>query len=121
MHHFENVGLYDGLFVMQDVESKTLWNHITGEALYGPYVGRSLGILQTQLLIQLGRVAILEPAPDLEEGLARDRDIDEPLEERPEVEPRAPDENRHVSALDDSRCRAPGERAKAVAERWRAS
>ena len=40
MHHFENVGLYDGLFVMQDVESKTLWNHITGQALYGPHVGR---------------------------------------------------------------------------------
>ena len=33
MHHFENVGLYDGLFVMQDTESKTFWNHMTGEAL----------------------------------------------------------------------------------------
>ena len=43
MLHFDNVGLYDGLFVMQDRESKTLWNHITGEALYGPHVGRSLG------------------------------------------------------------------------------
>ncbi len=43
MLHFDNVGLYDGLFVMQDQESKTLWNHITGEALYGPHVGRSLG------------------------------------------------------------------------------
>jgi hypothetical protein len=45
MHHFDNVGLYDGLFVMQDKETKTLWNHITGEALYGPLVGRSLGPL----------------------------------------------------------------------------
>lgn len=43
MLHFDNVGLYDGLFVMQDQESKTLWNHISGEALYGPHVGRSLG------------------------------------------------------------------------------
>ena len=43
MLHFDNVGLYDGLFVMQDRESKTLWNHITGEALYGPHVGRTLG------------------------------------------------------------------------------
>jgi hypothetical protein len=43
MLHFDNVGLYDGLFVMQDRESKTLWNHITGEALFGPHVGRSLG------------------------------------------------------------------------------
>lgn len=51
MLHFDNVGLYDGLFVMQDQESKTLWNHISGEALYGPHVGRTLGpvgnILQT--------------------------------------------------------------------------
>ena len=43
MLHFDNVGLYDGLFVMQDQESKTLWNHISGEALYGPHVGRTLG------------------------------------------------------------------------------
>ncbi len=43
MHHFNNVGLYDGLFVMQDTESKTLWRHIDGQALYGPMVGRTLG------------------------------------------------------------------------------
>ena len=43
--HFDNVGLYDALFVMQDVESKTLWNHITGEALYGPHVGGGLSRL----------------------------------------------------------------------------
>jgi hypothetical protein len=53
MHHFNNVGLYDGLFVMQDTETKTLWNHITGEALYGPLVGRTIGplgnILQTNV------------------------------------------------------------------------
>jgi hypothetical protein len=28
---------------MQDAESKTLWNHITGEAVYGPQVGRTVG------------------------------------------------------------------------------
>lgn len=43
LHHFNNVGLYDALFVMQDTETKTLWNHITGEALYGPLAGRTLG------------------------------------------------------------------------------
>lgn len=43
MHHFNNVGLYDALFVMQDAETKTLWRHIDGQALYGPMVGRSLG------------------------------------------------------------------------------
>ena len=49
MHHFDNVGLYDALFVMQDKESKTLWNHITGEAMYGPLVGRTLGPLSNLL------------------------------------------------------------------------
>jgi Protein of unknown function (DUF3179) len=43
LHHFTNVGLYNGLFVMQDAETKTLWNHITGEAMYGPLVGHNLG------------------------------------------------------------------------------
>jgi hypothetical protein len=43
MHHFNNVGLYDALFVMQDTESKTLWRHIDGQALYGELVGHSLG------------------------------------------------------------------------------
>ena len=28
---------------MQDAETRTLWNHITGEAVQGPLVGRSLG------------------------------------------------------------------------------
>jgi hypothetical protein len=43
MHHFNNVGLYDALFVMQDTETKTLWRHIDGQALYGPMVGHALG------------------------------------------------------------------------------
>jgi hypothetical protein len=42
-HSFTTVGLYDGVMVMQDVETKTIWHHITGEALYGPLVGRTLG------------------------------------------------------------------------------
>ena len=49
MHHFNNVGLYDALFVMQDSESKTLWSHITGEALYGPLVGTTLGPMRNLL------------------------------------------------------------------------
>lgn len=49
MGHFNNVGLYDALFVMQDEETKTLWRHIDGQALYGPMVGRSLGPVGNQL------------------------------------------------------------------------
>ncbi|MEP7305266.1 MAG: hypothetical protein ABJA98_07100, partial [Acidobacteriota bacterium] len=47
LHHFNNVGLYDALFVMQDAESKTLWRHIDGAALHGPMVGRTLGRCRT--------------------------------------------------------------------------
>lgn len=43
LHHFTNAGLYDGLFTLYDAESHTLWNHVTGDAEYGPLVGRSLG------------------------------------------------------------------------------
>jgi hypothetical protein len=42
-HHFYHIGIHDALFVMQDAETKTLWNHITGQAVHGPLVGRTLG------------------------------------------------------------------------------
>jgi len=58
MPRFENVGLYDALFVMQDLDSKTLWNHMTGEALYGPHVGRTLGPMGNllQMTVEQGLV-----------------------------------------------------------------
>jgi hypothetical protein len=62
MHHFNNVGLYDALFVMQDSESKTLWNHITGEALYGPLVGRTLGPVSNLLQMNVKQALELDPA-----------------------------------------------------------
>jgi len=71
MHHFENVGIYDGLFVMQDTESKTLWNHITGEALYGPHVGKTLGPVGN--LLQM----------DVEEALASDPAMQVAISDRP--------------------------------------
>ena len=61
MHHFENVGLYDAVFVLQDVESKTLWNHITGEALYGPHVGRSLGPIGNMLQMSVEQAIAMNP------------------------------------------------------------
>ena len=59
--HFDNVGLYDALFVMQDVETKTLWNHITGEALYGPLVGRTLGPVGNLLQINVEQALAMNP------------------------------------------------------------
>lgn len=49
-HRFVLTGVYDGLFVMRDVETSTLWNHITGEAMHGPLLGRAMpvsNLLQT--------------------------------------------------------------------------
>lgn len=63
-----NVGLYDGLFVMQDEESKTLWNHITGEAMYGPHVGRSLGPVGNML--QMNVQEALELDPDMQVAIS---------------------------------------------------
>ena len=61
MHHFDNVGLYDALFVMQDKETKTLWNHITGEALYGPLVGRTLGPASNLLQLSVEQALAIHP------------------------------------------------------------
>lgn len=61
MHHFDNVGLYDALFVMQDQETKTLWNHISGEALYGPLVGRTLGPVGNFLQMSVEQALLREP------------------------------------------------------------
>jgi hypothetical protein len=43
-HLFSEHGLYDGLFLMRDEESGTFWDHMTGEAVYGPLVGTSLDV-----------------------------------------------------------------------------
>ena len=39
---FQEQGLYDGLFLLGDQETGTRWNHLTGEAVYGPLVGKTL-------------------------------------------------------------------------------
>jgi hypothetical protein len=40
---FVTAGVYDGMMVMRDEATGTLWNHLTGEALYGPGVGTTIG------------------------------------------------------------------------------
>ena len=39
-------GLRDGAMVITDRETRTVWSHLTGEALEGPDVGRQLDHLQ---------------------------------------------------------------------------
>ena len=43
-HTFAEHGLYNGLFLMRDDQTGTYWDHTTGEAVYGPGVGKVLEI-----------------------------------------------------------------------------
>ncbi len=63
LYHFENPGIYDGLFIMADTETSTFWNHITGEALHGALVGHRLPISN---LLQMNVQQALEMDPDME-------------------------------------------------------
>jgi len=42
--HFEARGLYDGVSLLRDRETGSLWHHITGECLYGRLAGRKLPV-----------------------------------------------------------------------------
>ena len=44
VHWFAEHGLYDGLFLMRDEESGSYWDHMTGEAVYGPLTGSRLEV-----------------------------------------------------------------------------
>ncbi len=44
---FEEEGIYNGVFVMRDRETGTLWSHYTGEAFEGPLLGTTLDWVQT--------------------------------------------------------------------------
>ena len=42
LHHFSAGGLFNGLVLLIDDETKTYWDHITGEAVHGPLKGKCL-------------------------------------------------------------------------------
>lgn len=60
VHTFTERGLYDGLFIMWDEESGTYWNHLTGEALYGPLAGTKLPV-QNMLHSTVEQTLALDP------------------------------------------------------------
>jgi len=77
VHTFTEHGLYDGLFLMMDKESGTFWDHMTGEAVYGPQVGTSLEVSN---LRQTTVAQVLGEAPDAmiaisERSMRRDEDM----------------------------------------------
>jgi hypothetical protein len=59
---FATAGVYDGMMVMQDANTGTLWNHITGEALFGPHVGTSLGPVANVLQMTVRQALAKDPA-----------------------------------------------------------
>jgi hypothetical protein len=61
LHHFNYVGIYEGLAVIQDEESKTLWNHVTGDAMYGPLVGRTLKLSSNLLHMNVKQALAVDP------------------------------------------------------------
>lgn len=63
VHHFESRGLYDGVSVLRDDETGTLWHHLTGEAMAGPLRGRRLDVFN---LLHTTVARALEIDPDME-------------------------------------------------------
>lgn len=66
-HHFVNSGLYDALFIMEDEETKTLWNHVTGEGLYGKHAGYRMPVAN---LLQLSVAQAMEMDPAMQVAIS---------------------------------------------------
>jgi len=71
IHYFEFGGLYDGLSLLRDIETESIWNHITGEAMYGPLEGQKLA---TYNLLQMTAEGALAAYPGLDIAMS-DRPI----------------------------------------------
>lgn len=61
MEQFTEKGLYDGLFLMSDARTGTYWNHMTGEAVYGPLAGKRL---ELENVLHTTVAQVLEADPD---------------------------------------------------------
>ena len=48
-HHFQVGGLYNGVAILTDDETGTYWDHITGQAVYGPLEGNQLDIWSLEM------------------------------------------------------------------------
>ena len=61
-YHFESRGLYDGVSILWDEETGSIWHHVTGEALAGPLRGKSMPIFN---LLQMTARKAIAAYPDL--------------------------------------------------------
>ncbi len=70
-YRFEWRGLYDGVSILWDEETGSIWHHVTGEALSGPMTGRSMSVFN---LLQMTVERALAAYPDLAVAIS-DREI----------------------------------------------
>lgn len=64
LHHFSVAGLYNGQMICTDDETKSVWNHLTGEALHGVYAGRKLEVWYLKMTT-VGEEMKIDPQLDL--------------------------------------------------------
>ena len=67
VHYFRSRGLYDGLSLLGDEETGSLWNHITGQSVYGPLRGESLPVYN---LLHTNVENALTAHPDIEVAIS---------------------------------------------------
>ncbi len=67
VYHFRSRGLYDGLSLLGDDETGSLWNHITGKSVYGPLEGKSLPVYN---LLHTNVEQALKAYPDIEVAIS---------------------------------------------------
>lgn len=61
LHHFSERGLYNAMTLLADEETGTLWNHLTGQALYGPLEGQDLVVLDVLQHMNLKQALTVVP------------------------------------------------------------
>lgn len=57
LYHFREIGVYNGQQIFEDIETHTLWNHLTGEAIYGELKGNTLDYIGSLNMISIDEAA----------------------------------------------------------------
>jgi hypothetical protein len=68
VHRFRVTGIYNGMSMMSDGETGSVWEHVTGECIRGPLQGTQLDTRPAQYLTV---AQLLEAAPDANIALSR--------------------------------------------------
>ena len=79
VHHFGAIGLTNGLAILADRETRTHWDHITGEALRGPLAGYQLDVFPIHMTTV---AAALVESPDISISLSTHRSLRRKLAQR---------------------------------------